>query len=352
MNQAKALYIILFLLVIATYCCNAQEVKLTKYGFGLYFDTTTVPPPPPPAEDTSTTWGILVANSDDYPDLAARIHRAKELGLTIFRYGYIFGNVYRAQQIIDSGMQVELTFNYYAASNDGNPNNNAGYVTDTATFKTDLANTLNSTTGKPVRICIRNEPANYNYWDTSHPERYVNELRAAATVCESFGIPVHDGGMLQNSMYKLFRYYEDNNLTDSLQLLTDRTGITNTNSPNVQTVINWNDVVWAGIASIPYITEANLHFYYSWRADTANYVSPRLIPELGRHLMSVTGKGIITNETGTNNHSWQLLYAELDEWRELNAKYVAYYAGNGYEDGCTNACAIDLSDYYRTYLLQ
>ncbi len=308
---------------------DGQVYKPTKYGFSLSYDTV----PTPPASETE--YGVFKLTPGTF---AQRIHDVKASGATLFRLSYLNGAGYAIQQVADSGLDVELTFNYNQL-NVGN-----GYATDSNSFKHDLLQTLASATAKPKYITVRNEFANWNYWDTSHIDRYVNnELNPAVHIGDSMGIVVGDGGFLPNLIYTLLKYYQDNSLTDSVTWLCSATGISpsSTSSPSViRTMTLYAYVLDNSNINAVY----NQHWVEPLSGDTSITTTTGVLPVLINYVKSRTGKRNMTNEFHTENNSQALLFELCNEFNSTEPVTEEYFSGD------TALGSVDLLNYYALWL--
>ncbi len=309
---------------------QGQVYRLTKYGFSLAYDSIPIPPA------SATEYGVFKLTPGTF---SQRINDVKESGATLFRLSYLNGAGYAIQQVADSGLNVELTFNY----NQIGVNN--GYATDSNSFKHDLLQTLASATAKPKYITVRNEFANPNYWDTSHIERYVNnELNPAVHIGDSMGIPVGDGGFLPNLVFTLLKYYQDNNLTDSINWLCDSTGISpsSTSSPSVIKTMRLYAYV---------LDSSNINAIYNQHwvepfglMDTTHTTTSSVLPVLINYVKSRTGKRNMTSEFHTENNSQDLLFALCDEFNSTEPVTEEYFSGD------TALGSVDLLSYYALWI--
>ncbi len=284
---------------------------------------------------SATEYGVFKLTPGTF---AQRIHAVKASGATLFRLSYLNGAGYNIQQIADSGLNVELTFNY----NQLNENN--GYAIDSNDFKHDLLATLDLSTTKPKYITVRNEFANWNYWDTSHIERYVqNELNPAVHIGDSMGIIVGDGGFLPNLIYTLLKYYQDNSLADSVTWLCNATGISpsSTSSPAViRTMTLYNYVLNNAAPNAVY----NQHWQEPFNGDTTLTTTSGVLPILINYIKSRRGCDNMTNEFHTENNSQNLLVALCNEFNSTGPVTEEYFSGD------TDLGSVDLLPFYAIWL--
>ncbi len=321
--------VILSIFLIGCFQIHGQSNRITKYGFSLSFDSSLTPIIP------TTEYGVFKLTPGT---LSERIHDVKESGATLFRLSYLNGAGYSIQQVSDSGLDVELTFNY----NQIGVNN--GYATDSNSFKHDLLTTLASAIAKPKYITVRNEFSYWNYWDTSHIDRYVkNELNPAVHIGDSLGIIVGDGGYLPNMIYTLLKYYQDNSLTDSVTWLCDATGISpsSPSSPAVQRTMRLYAYV---LDSSELNADYNQHWSEPLSGDTSITTTTGVLPVLINYVKSRTGKNNLTNEFHTDNHSETLLFSLCDEYNSTSPVIMEYFSGD------TDLGSIDLLDDYAAWL--
>jgi hypothetical protein len=338
----KHIALILFVITFHFSALTAQNIHGTHYGFGLSSGEIVTPPP----DDVAIEYGAFVLASATYPTPAQRITRTKELHCTVFRYNFTHGDINRTDQIWDSGCEVAMTYNF------ADTQDSAAYPTDTVTYSTHLHSTLASSTHKPKWLFITNEPANYDYWQVD-VNRFINILDAGIREGHKFGCLVGDGGATFDLVYMLFKYYQDNNLTDSLQWLKDASGITTINGPIAQAKIAFYTAEFAYIKTSA-ADFFNVHSYEPPRpgTDTFPTTTSKILPVMIDYLRSTLGKDVISNEVGSTNHSQALTYEELDEWKRklsenTTCKLLCYYAGE-----TPGQYAVDNSDYYAAWLLQ
>jgi hypothetical protein len=275
------------------------------------------------APTTSIIYGAFILNSFQ-SSLAQKIHQSKSIASLnkAYRYNTNRGdNFYSVKQIQDSGLLCAMTFN-------NRPVQDVAYF-PTGAALTAFTKTLDSllTIRKPDLLSIENEEGNTSYHKGTVQD-YLAELNASTTVAHAHNIPISNGGTTLGAVYALRKYYQDNNLTDSVTWLNTAMGLNPSNTSYAQSQLDWYIPLLAGIAAsnIDYI---NFHWYEPPRTDTLPTTTSAVLPPLINYLRIATGKPVITTEAGCRNSSTPLLFQMFNEITQAGCVWAIYYDGVG-----------------------
>lgn len=300
-------------------------------------------------------YGVFAATSSTYPTLDARMAHAHFLGVPVFRYNYDYiqqsgtAPPYRVGQIMDEDLRVALTFNHNAngmqwpAGDHTFPN-----TPQEITFFSSKLDSLLGLADKPDIVSINNEEGHREYWEGTVQE-YLTYMEACVQVGHAHGIPVTNGGTTIGIVYAMLQWYIDlGKPADSIQYIKDKFGITgNAGGAFATSQRQWYQTLLAGFA-VSDMDYVNMHWYEPARDNTTDTVTSGLVPLIINYIQSVTGKGVITTETGTKNASYNLLYELMDQYKAANVRYLIYYAGESDQ----GAQAYDNSPAYKAWLQQ
>lgn len=284
-------------------------------------------------------YGAFILNS--FPSsLAQKIHQSKSIAPLnkAYRYNTNRGdNFYSVKQIQDSGLLCAMTFN-------NRPVQDVAYF-PTGAALTAFTKTLDSllTIRKPDLLSIENEEGNTSYHKGTVQD-YLAELNASTTVAHAHNVPISNGGLTLGAVYALRKYYQDNNLMDSVTWLNTAMGLNPSNTSYAQSQLDWYIPLLAGIAAgnTDYI---NFHWYEPPRTDTVPTTTSGVLPPLINYIRIATGKPVITTEAGCRNSSTPLLFQMFNEINHAGCVWGIYYDGVG-------PLAFQNEAGWRAYLLQ
>jgi hypothetical protein len=276
----------------------------------------------PPATN-DVIYGVFILNNPQTP-IASRIHQAKSIHhySTAMRYNYDRGDDhYYVKQIQDSGLLCVMTYN-------NRPVQDVAFfpVGDelTASMVT-LDSLLTITT--PDLLSIENEEGHQEYHKGTVYD-YLNELNAAVVVSHAHHVPICNGGLTQGVVFALRKWYADRGETDSVTFLNTALSLNPHNTSYSLQQEDWYIPLLAGIAAsnVDYI---NYHWYEPPRTDTFPTTTSKVLGPLINYLRIITGKDVLTNESGCRNHSTALLKEMFHEITNGHSKWGIYYLGVG-----------------------
>lgn len=298
----------------------------------------------PPADEI--IYGMF-PNPGGFVPFAQRVQLTKNLGNTAFRDNYDADNsTWKVEQVHDADLLNLMTYNA--------PECCEVLPFPTGSELTRQLNALDSTLTAnadhlPDIISFNNEEPNKGYW-SGLPSDYTTWLNAATQIAHNHGIPVSNGGVLQNIIWYIRWVYQQEGKTDSVAYINARTGYGPNTLAFQQLVIDWYKVEMPALmaSNIDYI---NFHWYEptslrspGWEnpnnVNSASGLLPVLINFLGRY-----GRPVITTEFGTGNDSRQLFDEVCNQIKDAGVKVMVYYAGDG-------PLANNHQDWWSAFILQ
>lgn len=299
-----------------------------------------------PVEPEEMIYGMF-PNPGNFTPFAQRLNMTKEAANTAFRDNYdAYNSSWKVEQVHDSALLDLMTYNAPECCHE--------YPFPTGSELTRQLNALDSTLTAnadhlPDIISFNNEEPNKGYW-SGLPSDYTAWLNAATAIAHNHGIPVSNGGVLQNIIWYIRWVYQQEGKTDSVEYINARTGYGPTTLAFQQLVIDWYKIEMPALmaSNIDYI---NFHWYEptslrspGWQnpesVTSASGLLPVLINFLGRY-----GRPVITTEFGTGNDSHELFNEVCNQIKDAGVKVMVYYAGDG-------PLANNHTDWWRAFILQ
>lgn len=319
---------------------NGATNNTSHYAITYQGGTLTVTQPAGPG----LNYGVFVLTSPTYPTFQSRLDQAHYINVPVFRYNYTYGmGQYRVGDIIDDGLRVALTWN-------PRDNNGTYFPIGTAeiNFYAAKLDSFLKLTDKPELVSINNEEGHREYWKGTVAD-YLNWFEACVTVSHNNGIPISNGGTTIGIVYAMLQWYIDEGKpADSIQFIKDAFGITGSATGAYATQQReWYQQLLAGFA-LSDMDYVNMHWYEPARDNFTDTVTSGLVPLIINYIQSITGKSVITTETGTKNANNSLLYEMLDQYKAASVAYLIYFAGSSDQ----GAHAYDNSEGYKAWLLQ
>ena len=287
--------------------------------------------------NSKTQFGVMVFGQSG---IQQKIKVAKELDVNVVRSSLSidawqgYNKMYEAFD--NAGFKVVLNIGWGHVNKADGSREPVPFPKDTVEYKRKLAAIL--TKYKPELVVIENEEIAPVY-HTGPISDYANELRAAVTVCHSFGVKVTNGG-LRTIETALLAYddYIQRSLKDSARIFMNKAfnplmikAMQNPGSngklDQFRKDAHYLIEQFADI-NLDYI---NVHWYEPLNNPDADLdvAVPDCISIVSNYLKRVTHKPLMSNEIGTTNFKPSLVSSMLQEFAKNNYAYVLWYSGNG-----------------------
>lgn len=267
---------------------------------------------------------------------AYRLNIAKQYANNAIRDNTNEGQDWKVKQTHDSGLIDLMTYNAPACC-DGNAfYTGAALRTAANTFRQYLVDNPND---KPELISANNEEPNAGYWSGT-PQEYLIWLDTLTAIAHSHGIPVSNGGILDNVKWYIRYVYQQEGKTDSVNLMNDIMNVGPGTPAFAQAVIDWYKVEIPGLAASD-IDYVNFHKYL----NIDRIEEMQLATITVRFLGSRTGKPVITTESGTKGTSQSQFNEYYNRMDDEGVKIRVYYNGSG-------NLADPNPDWWRAWILQ
>lgn len=284
----------------------------------------------------TTKFGVLVHGKKQSTADKARI--AKSLGALYIRDAITMSTwkgKSRAYEDNVKDFKILLNINYgQQQAPDGTPTP-VPFPKDTVAYKKVIDAIL--TKYKPELVVVENEPTNKGYHSGPISD-YVNELRAAVTVCKSKGVPVVNGGLHPQGLCILvYRDYVARGLVKEAENF-----MANTFNPAMKGVANYpgrNKAYESYVGQCDTLIKAyktiginylNVHLYEPVNNfDSDPFVLKGGYQEIVDYIYRMTGLRTMTNEFGQDNADPELTTNILKELQESGFVYAIYFSGDG-----------------------
>lgn len=293
--------------------------------------TTTLVPDPP-----ATRFGVDSANDSTS---MTKLSTAISLNVAIMRMTAEVSSYSGSLPQFDlwTANGIDIFLNLLNINGGGTP---VALPTDLTAYATKITQIL--TDYKPLVAVIENEEGNPAYYDSSFTaEKYLNMLNIATSIAHTKGVRITNGGLITSVLHGLvYRWintnegaiaansYLTNNVPTYLQSV-----VKLANNSTYEQAISTYIALIAGYASsdIDYI---NFHNYEpnnsSGYADNSiTSPTPDTINRITQYLYTMTGKPVITNETGQKNNNGTLTVNMMNLYKLNSFPYVVWYDGDG-----------------------
>ncbi len=307
--------------------------------------------------------------------IATRLSVAKNLGVPYYRNTAVIagdGVTYAVEPkpIIDAGFQVVLNVRNFDSFNPqslqkGSINEVEVFPKDLNKYKSAVAKAIDEI--KPALIVVGNEAATTQHTSMT-AQQYQQMLNAACEVSHSKNVPCATDGTLSGTVniytYYYYYYLQNNpqkaesfkqggfeqfqmNLTaDKIKerLETNQKGLAQ------GSFLSWMDVYKNSAAD--YI---NIHWYS--KPNAVPQANAEAFTEAAQVFQTVTGKPVITNETGLRDLNTQTLTDRMQKALDLKMPFFIYYSSGAgpagpkaLQDG--NGSLNALGEAFKTFLQQ
>lgn len=295
-------------------------------------------------------WGALIAGSLTNPVKLSTIQALKAQRI-------------RLLTVVDSWTGSGTALDFF--TNSGTPfslnlRNHIDPQGGSVAFPTDLeAYTINISSildkYKPQLVVVENEEDNPAYFNSSIYD-YIAELQTAVLVAHNRGLKITNGGITGALKLVLYRHYKDTGQTEKAEALKQNainsrywTALENGTSVAMEDRIAKIKTLLTAYATID-IDYVNIHLYEPFKyqgSDTRDEtfeVATSTIQELADFVRQATGKPVVSNETGTYNHSPELVKSVMQKCIDADLKLVDWYSGDGTALGDGLAVALNEQD--------
>jgi hypothetical protein len=265
---------------------------------------------------------------------------APKLNIKLLRYGVTMTDnkaSYPFQQAKSNGYDVFLTVNSVAVRQ--SDLSNYPTAADLPQFVTNFKQFLtNRVKGYADKISLENEENNSSYRPFWVAGDYINELSAITKVAHDSGYIITNGGLTGPVLRRwVWKWLNDHGRVTQANIFANQ----EINPAFINGLANWEtNPTWSGrVAQFDSLIRAydtipidyvNFH-YYAPGFDTTTTWNPNCLLWITEALHDATGKTVITNETGVDNHDASLPTTLVSTLVNANMPYILYYSGDGQE---------------------
>lgn len=216
----------------------------------------------------------------------------------------------------------ELNTKFKVVLNFSSPSNGGGtpahFRKDTAQYKKDLNDVLNTFTTMPVVAVIENEEPNNKFY--SGPAKdYINQLKAAIEVMHARNIKVANGGLISFGLnYLVYKDLLAQGKADSALLFLQQTNVAPDSSQTQQAGAT-TDTLITNYAKMQ-LNYVNFHRKLLRPADSIS------LNQVINYLKKRTGKEIISNELGQLDYDTLTLLSDVRTCTRQAFPYILWYS--------------------------
>jgi hypothetical protein len=178
-------------------------------------------------------------------------------------------------------------------------------------------------------------------YNVGKPEDYINELNAACEVAHAKGVKVTNGG-IGSTMLIILTYhdYVARGMTAEAndfarRMIPPEIVRQSFNREDMIAKLNFAKKLLGAYKNTA-IDYVNFHWYQPARINdesTDTTVDVKAVSEVVNYLKRVTGKPVISNETGQRNNSPNVVAETLKAFYYAKVPFVLWYSGDGKTDG-------------------
>ena len=279
-------------------------------------------------------FGVLVNGK---MSLNTKVNVAKELGVSYIRDAVILqkwsGNDESTDRFINAGFRIILNVNWGQVPKGPGKKEPVSFPTDTVQYKKMLDRVLDKY--KPEVVVVENEETTKNY-HTGPIEDYINELSAAITVAHSKGLKITNGGITNRDLVLLVYYdYLERKMNKEAEdfarrcvkpSLLKNSEITNILDKAKKLIEAYKNL------RLDYV---NIHLYEPVKNtaqgtdESIKTITPDAQKEMINYIERITGKKVMSNETGARTSSPEVVTGVLKELSQTDIAYVIWFSGDG-----------------------
>lgn len=278
-----------------------------------------------------TKFGVLVNGRMGWN---IKIQVAKELGVSYIRDAVVLqnwdGHDESTDKFLAAGFKIVLNVNWGQAQRSGP----VPYPTDTVEYKKILNNVLDKY--RPELVVVENEETVKKY-HTGPIEDYINELTAAITVAHSKGLKITNGGITNKELVLLvYNDYLERGMKKEAEDFARRCvkPAFLKGTPDIQQSLENAKKLIEAYKRLP-LDYVNIHIYEPVKNimvgtdERVKQITPGAIQELINYVARVTGKKIISNESGERTSSPEVVTQMLNEFEKAKLDYLLWFSGDG-----------------------
>lgn len=278
--------------------------------------------------------GVLVNGK---MNLNTKVKIAKELGVHYIRDAVVLqkwnGNDESTDRFLNAGFKIILNVNWGQVMKGLGKKEPVPFPADTFAYKKILDEVLDKY--KPEVVVVENEETTKNY-HSGPIEDYINELRAAITVAHSKGLKITNGGITNRDLVLLVYYdYLERKMNKEAEDFARRC-IKPSLLKNAEaaTIVKKAKTLVEAYKNLP-LDYVNIHLYEPVKNvaggtdESVTSITPGAQKEMISYMERVTGKKVMSNETGVRTSSPQVANDVLKELFTTDIAYVIWFSGDG-----------------------
>lgn len=310
-----------------------------------------------------TKFGVLV---NGRMPVDSKINVAKSLAVNYVRDAVILqnwnGSDASTDKYLASGFKILLNVNWGQVQRAGGEKIPVPFPTDTNAYKKILGEVLDKY--KPEVVVVENEETIKKY-HSGPIEDYINELTAAIGVAHSRGLKVTNGGLTNRELGLLvYNDYLQRGMkkeADDFAARCVKQGLGKGENAAADMLDKAKKLIDA-YKRLP-LDYVNIHIYEPIKNvnggtdESVQQITPRAIEEIIDYMSRVTGKKIISNESGERTSSPAVVTQMLSAFSNANVDYLVWFSGDGEggsialqnEDGSLRANGNSFKEFIEDY---